>query len=123
MGSYTDGLFKRNRLRSASNPKGYKKPPFSSTQSPAPTQKVERLVACAIIRDGVTHSYGFRSHAEIRRRLGDSDPYKSQRSDREGFITSNDRFVSRQEAKVIGVESGQCSDMSRELLSSDVNRW
>jgi len=123
MGSYTEGLFKRNRLRSSSNPKGYKKSPFESKQSNPTSKNVERLVACAIIRDGVTHSYGFRSHAEIRRRLGDSDPYKSQRSDREGFITSTDRFVSRQEAKMIGVESGQCSDMSRELLSSDVNRW
>ena len=45
-----------------------------------------------------------------------------QRGDVPGFWTSFDRFVTRDEAKLIGEVSGQCSPQQRELLSSDV-RW
>lgn len=82
----------------------------------------EELVACAIIRGGEHHSYGFRSHAEIRSRIGDTDAYdqKQRPADTEGFMTSHGRFVTRQEAKVIAEEAGQCQSMRRELLSSDI---
>ena len=117
MGRYTDGLFKRKRVKSSSNPRGFEEP--QSSESPGQ----ERLVACGIIRDGVTHSYGFKSHAEVRRRMGDEDPYTSKHGDEEGFITSNDRFVSRREANFIAVEVGQSVLMDRKFLSSDVNKW
>lgn len=80
----------------------------------------ERLRAAAIIRDGVTHSHGFKSHSEIRRKLGDEDAYKSQHSDVEGFITEWDRFVGRSEAQAIGLMSGQAIPGSSSLLSSEV---
>lgn len=115
MGSYTDRLFKRDRIRSKSNPKGFKTPLSNKNQ--------ERLVACGIIRDGVTHSYGFKSHGDIRRKLGDEDWSKSTPGDEEGFITSEGRFVSRDLANRIGAEAGQCVRMDRKFLSSDVDRW
>lgn len=81
----------------------------------------ERLFACAIVRDGRRHSYGFRSHAEIRRKLGDEDPYNSTPGDEEGFITTEDRFLSRRAAMILGEQTGQCQAMVRDLLSSDIN--
>ena len=80
----------------------------------------ERLVSCAIIRDGEIH-HGQRSHAGIRGNLGDKTPYEKFPGDQEGFYTSNNRFVTREQAKRIGEESGQCRPMARELLSSDIN--
>jgi hypothetical protein len=115
MGSYTDGLFRRGRIRSQSNTKVFK--------TPTSNNKQERLVACGIIRDGVTHSYGFKSHGDIRRKLGDEDWSKSVPGDNEGFITSEDRFVSRDEANRIGSIAGQCVRMERKFLSSDVDKW
>jgi hypothetical protein len=83
--------------------------------------KCERLASCAIIRDGITH-HGRRSHAEIRRGLGDADAYdqKYRPNDTEGFMTSIGRFVTRQEAKIVGEAAGQCRPTVRELLSSDI---
>lgn len=88
---------------------------------PVPTN-VERLVAVAIIRHGETH-HGFRGHWELRQSLGDADPMKRQLYDEEGFWTSQERFVSRREAREIGKVSGQVSPDfgGRDLLSSDIN--
>lgn len=85
----------------------------------------EQLSACAIVRDGNIHSYGFRSHAQIRSWLGDTDAYeqKHRPNDIEGFMTSKDRFVNRREGQLIAEESGQCQPMRRELLSSDILWW
>lgn len=74
-------------------------------------------------KDGVTHSYGFKSHGDIRRKLGDEDWSKSTPGDEEGFITSEGRFVSRDLANRIGAEAGQCVRMDRKFLSSDVDKW
>lgn len=82
---------------------------------------LERLSACAIKRDGVVHSYGFKSHSDIRQRLGDKDPYTTNISDIDGFITSIGRFVGRFEANKISSEAGQCPMLGRELLSSDID--
>lgn len=83
---------------------------------------VEYLVGVAIIRDGVEHTYPGGSHSDIRRTLGDANPYKSTPGDAEGFYTSKGNVVSRWEALSIGIKSGQVKSMSnRELLSSDVN--
>jgi len=120
VGSYTDGLFKRNRLRSVDNPKGYRKKEVCTPNESSP---LERLVACAIVRGGNTYSYGFKSHADIRRELGDKNPYTSTVGDREGFLTSTDRFVGRYEANKIGAKAGQCVRMERQFLSSDVDMW
>lgn len=123
MGSYTDRLFKRDRIKQQSEPPPYK----GGYSGMSPKQKTvvspERLTACYIRRDGETYSYGFRSHYDIRKRLGDADPLASKPGDEEGFITSEDRFVSRDEANRIGATAGQCVRMERKFLSSDVDRW
>lgn len=89
----------------------------------AKQQSAERLVAVALIRNGETH-HGFKSHSELRASLGDEDPYTANTSDQCGFWTSDDRFVSRQVAVIIGVGAGQLPpdwlNVRRELLSSDV---
>ena len=81
----------------------------------------ERLVAAMIERSGRRFSWGFRSHAEIRRKLGDADPYTSTAGDVEGFVTDKDRFLSRRGAMIVGEQAGQCQPMVRDLLSSDIN--
>jgi len=85
----------------------------------------EKLVAAALVRDGVTESRGFRSHWEIRAALGDDDPTKSRPGDDEGFLTDTGRFVTRSEARDIGIASGQLAagwrQVRRDLLSSDIN--
>jgi len=88
-----------------------------------PPRSVERLVSVAFIYEGQMH-HGFRSHAELRASIGDPSPYKSVRYyEREGFWTSEGRFVSRGEGETIGKASGQVSPRfgGRVLLSSDVN--
>ncbi len=87
---------------------------------------MERLEAAAIIRDGQTVSRFFKSHIQVRASMGDADPEKSKRGDTEGFITSNGRFVDRQEAIKVGLASGQLNAMwdrpnMRDVLSSDIN--
>lgn len=81
----------------------------------------ERLVAAALVRDGVTQSRGFKEHWRIRAALGDADPYQKNPADEYGFLTSTGRFVDRGEAMRIGSEAGQCQRMERELLSSDID--
>jgi hypothetical protein len=67
----------------------------------------EYLTSCAIIRDGETYGSRHRSHPEIRRALGDENPYNKFRGYQEGYITSEGRFVGRYEACDIGIRSGQ----------------
>lgn len=105
MGSYTKNLYKRGHTR---------------TSKGGP--KAERLVSCAIQRGGELH-HGGKSHYELRSSLGDENPSTSVPGDREGFYTSAGRFVDRVEARYLGEWAGQCSPSSRELLSSDVNKW
>lgn len=84
----------------------------------------ERLASVAIERDGKVHD-GLKSHYELRCSLGDENPAKSGPMDNEGFMTSRGRFVSREEARLVGVASGQLSpgwaQAGRKLLSSDIN--
>lgn len=90
----------------------------------------ERLVGAAIMRDGKLHS-GFREHWRIRAAIGDEDPSRKNPDDQEGFLAAPERvgtegrFVSRQEARIIGVNSGQLNPMwlhaTRDVLSSDIN--
>ncbi len=91
----------------------------------APQKKVTRLVAAAIIRDGVVESRGFKSHYLIRAALGDKDPSQKHPGDVEGFLTSEEKFVTREEALAIGIASGQLSiryvGLQRDLLSSDID--
>lgn len=82
---------------------------------------MERIVSAAIIRNGVTESRGFHAHWEIRAALGDDAPSQKNRTDKEGFLTSEGRFVSRWEAAAIAYAAGQCSFADRELLSSEVD--
>lgn len=87
---------------------------------------MEKLEAVAILRNGETLSRGAKSHYELRQMLGDHSPDFAQDGDVEGFITNMGRFVTRDEAKQIGVASGQLHPSwkmaNRTLLSSDV-RW
>ncbi len=84
----------------------------------------EKLKAAAIERNGKVWT-GARSHWEIRMSLGDDDPRMSAPGDVEGFVTTSGRFIDRNEARQIGVASGQLSpmwrDAARKLLSSDIN--
>lgn len=81
----------------------------------------ERLVACALTdHEGITH-HGHRSHSELRASLGRTNAYGSDPTDTYGFWTSADRFVTRDEAKLIGECAGQCRYQQRELLSSDID--
>lgn len=88
------------------------------------SRHAERLVSAAIVRLGETH-HGHRSHADVRRALGDTDPYIPKGADLEGFYTSENRFVTRRQAVPIAIGAGQISSswkgVSRELLSSDIN--
>lgn len=86
---------------------------------------MEKLAFAAIIRNGQLHGTGYTSHSDIRRNLGDPDPYQSNMSDEEGFLTNTGRFVTRDEAKIIGVKSGQLSESwinsgGRNLISSAI---
>lgn len=85
--------------------------------------KAEKLVAVAFMRDGETY-HGWKSHSDLRRSIGDQDPYRPQPQDIAGFWTDRDRFVTRREAVPIAVAAGQISkdwlNVHRELLSSDV---
>lgn len=89
-------------------------------QTPSKT-RAERLISVAIIRDDVTHDNGSRSHYALRDFMGDECPNTTRHGDLEGFMTSQGRFVDREEAKLVGEESGQCQPQGRPLLSSDIN--
>jgi hypothetical protein len=84
-----------------------------------------RIVSCALIRDGETHSRGFKEHWQIRAALGDTDPYQKKMTDEYGFLDSLGVFHDRYEAIPIAVDAGQLNarwlELPRELLSSDLN--
>lgn len=95
-------------------------------RGPAPIKPpVERLASVAIQRGDTVESRGFKSHWELRAALGDENPQSPLPDDVSGFLTSTGRFVSRCEARDIGVASGQLSPswarVERDLLSSDIN--
>lgn len=85
---------------------------------------MERLMYAAILRDGHCHG-GAKSHAEVRRKLGDENPYEHTLGDTEGFVSSRGQFYSRYAAIPVGVRAGQLDrrwlNVSRELLSSDID--
>ena len=113
MGSYTDNLFKRKRIERKHETRlvcGYDA-----------GREIERLVSCAIIRDGVLHK-GEHTHVDLRRVMGDENPNVKTRSDDEGYYTDSDRFIGRYEACEVGILSGQVYGAMRELLSCDV-KW
>jgi hypothetical protein len=84
----------------------------------------EKLVSVAIKRNGEIHSGGFKEHWRVRAALGDADPYAKNRTDENGFLTSEGRFVGRWEAGDIALQAGQISrPMGRELLSADIDKW
>lgn len=84
----------------------------------------EYLTGCALRRGGVMHGdlRVFHSHSEIRRALGDADPYKENPNDESGFMTNKGRFVGRIEASTIAVLAGQAAPMydGRKILSGDI---
>lgn len=128
MGTYTKNLFKRDRNIKNINIvtchyDGCGVDDEVEIKSPGPNYKpTVRIISCGIIRDGNLHTGG-ESHSEIRRMLGDQNPYISKKTDKEGFVTSDGCFVDRIQGDAIAFESGQCARMSRELLSSDITAW
>lgn len=87
--------------------------------------KTEFLTGCALQRGGVMHGdlRVFQSHAEIRRMLGDRNPYEPTAGDECGFMTNTGRFVGRLEASTIAVLAGQAAPMyeGSEILSGDID--
>jgi hypothetical protein len=87
----------------------------------------ERLKAAAILRDGKVLERGFRSHYQLRQAIDpdDPDPRMGQLGDTDGFITTNGRFVDRDEAREVALAAGQIhpswKTAARKLLSSDIN--
>lgn len=79
----------------------------------------ERLVSCAIIRDGELH-HGYHTHWELRANMGDDNPAQGQLGDSEGFMSSHGRFLKRSEAVDVGYKAGQCASNVERLLSSSV---
>lgn len=87
----------------------------------------ERIIGCALRRgDNVLGTENpFKSHSEIRRALGDSNPYDEKPSDVPLFFTSKHRLVGRIEASGIAVDAGQAKPLlrGRNILSSDIDKW
>ncbi len=85
----------------------------------------EKLTGAAIIRGGKLEQRGLKSHYELRAALGDPLPQTSNLNDTEGFVTTTGRFVTRHEARAIGIDAGQLHPSwrtaHRDLLSSDIN--
>lgn len=117
MGAYGDAL--RQRLRTSTQTGRTKSAEPRMHQLP---RTKERLIECAIMLPDGSVQHGFRSRAQLRGSLGWAHPSQPMRGTRDGFWTSHGRFVSRDEAKVIGEETGQTQPQGRELLSSDI-RW
>lgn len=106
-------------------PKGHGVSPKAKrifTKPTPPTKPGERLVACCLKRGGGMISRALKSHAEIRRFLGDANPYVEKPGDECGFFTSTGRYVNRREAAAVGRLSGQLPpNFDREVLSSDID--
>ncbi len=87
----------------------------------------ERIIGCALRRgDNILGTENqFKSHSEIRRALGDDNPYQENPNDIAFFFTSKHRVVGRVEASVIAVDAGQAmqSQRGRNILSSDIDKW
>ena len=86
----------------------------------------EWLVGCVVRRDGQNHGgEGFHSHGEVRRSLGDENPYtaRSGSDDQLGFLTNQGRFVGRNEGSIIAVLAGQAAPMYEDtaIMSCDIN--
>lgn len=81
------------------------------------------LVACGLIRHGdeLGQGAGYRSHAEIRRALGDENPYVEREGDICGFWSSEGKFLTRYQASFVGAAAGQVSREGYAILSSDVS--
>lgn len=87
---------------------------------------VDRLVSVAIMRDGEVIK-GFKSHWQLRLSINpnDPDPRVGDPGDVDGFMTSEGKFVDRDEARIIAMRAGQIhaswATAQRKLLSSDIN--
>jgi len=85
----------------------------------------EHLVGCSLERDEVVHGRTldrYRSHSDIRRELGDENPYNERPGDVCGFVTNTGRFVGRREGSVIAVLAGQAPPMyeDTQIMSCDI---
>ena len=61
-------------------------------------------------------------HRLLREKMADQGLAYSDLSDVEGFVTTEGRFIDRDEAKKIALVCGQIKyDSGRELLSSDID--
>lgn len=87
----------------------------------------EKLRAAAILRDGTVLERGFKSHYQLRMAIdpNDRDPRNPKPGDTDGFVTTEGRFVDRDEAREVAITAGQIhpswKTATRKLLSSDIN--
>jgi hypothetical protein len=100
--------------------------PRSTGPHPDP-MGIERLKSVAILRSEEVLERGFKSHYQLRLAIDpdDPDPRMPKLGDIDGFVTTTDRFVDRDEAKEVAIAAGQIhpswKSATRKLLSSDVN--
>lgn len=113
MGSYTKNLFKKNRVKTK----------IHTSVNDEEDDNIIRIKSCAIIRNDELISGPFKSHSEVRRYLGDEDPYTEKKTDEHGFMTSGNVFVNRRAATQVAFNAGQTRVCERELLSSDIDKW
>jgi hypothetical protein len=88
--------------------------------------EVERLVSSAIKHANGAITHGAKTHTEVREKAGYEHVNFSKYNDIEGFWTSRERFVNRNEAKKIGIASGQVAAWragDNSLLQSSAIRW
>lgn len=106
MGKYTDNLFKKGR-----------KAPLTRRS----VANLERLVSCAIRLENGQCLRGTRDHYTLRSNAGWDDPTKTKPGTTDGFWTSNNRFVTRHEGRILARACGQVPERyDRELLSCDI---
>lgn len=121
MGRYSERLAQRLRAKRRLGDAQAKRTSSSkgNEHNPEKPRPDHYIAAAAIIREGEITT-GQRSHAQLRRQLGDEDCYQSRPSDREGFIDNHGQFHSRLNAARIAQAAGQAMFGNRPLLSSDV---
>lgn len=92
---------------------------------PKPNWQGEYLVGCYVERQGMVFgdlATAYRTHSDVRRKIGDANPYEETPGDICGYITSEGRMVGRREGSTIAVLAGQAAPMydGTDILSCDI---
>lgn len=83
-------------------------------------RRIERIVSVAIYHGMILSMPAPARHFEVLRAMGDDSLKHNPKN--QGFLTSEGRFVSREEAHTIAYRSGQCKnpDHPTQLFSEDL---